>query len=136
LDNSLNTAININDVLSKILEKNNWVIEDNGTRQCFENVFDATDSIVLLYPHKYIRFKRILYRYIKQKLKLEKCSYQPTIKIVKRMIKGSAMFECGNDGLKSRLSKLDNKVITLNSNREVNDFIKNIAVNINAANIS
>jgi len=89
-------------------------------------VFDAADSIILLYPNKHIRLKRIVFRYIKQKLKLENCNYQPTIRIVKSMIKGSAMFECGNDGLKSRLSNLGNKVISLKSKQEVDEYVKNI----------
>jgi len=136
LDNSLNTDMAIRSLLSEIIEKNNWIIEDNGTRHCFERVFDMSERIILLCPNKYIRFKRIIFRYIKQKFKLEDCNYKPTIGIIKRMIKGSSMFERENDGLKNRLSKLNNKVITLNSTREVNDFIKNIAVNIGAANIS
>jgi len=126
INDSLNTDKNTNYALSKIIEKTNWIVEDNGTRPRFEKFFYTADSIVLLYPNKYIRLKRILLRYIKLKLKLEKCSYNPSIKIIIRMINGSAKFECGNDGLKTKLSELTQKVVTLKSNQEINDYLNNV----------
>ncbi len=125
MGSALNTDKKINAVFSEIINKTNWIIEDNGTRQCFEKAFDAADSIILLYPNKYTRLKRIIFRYIKQKLKLEECNYQPTMRLVKSMINGSEMFERGDDGLKRRLSELENKAITLKSKSEVNAYIKN-----------
>lgn len=40
--------------LMEITDKDDWIIEDNGSRKCFEKVFDAADRIILLYTHKYI----------------------------------------------------------------------------------
>lgn len=109
-----------------IINKSEWIIEDNGSRTCFLQALYEADNIILLYPNKYIRIKRIVSRYIKQKLGFEKCNYKPTISLLVRMIKGSNSFEAGHDGLKERISQFGKKTLVFKNNDDIEKYVNSL----------
>ena len=116
-----------NALFSSIINKAEWIIEDNGSRACFAEAMNSSDKIILLYPHKFIRAKRIIKRYLKQKLGLEETNYKPSIPLTIRMFKGSNSFETGRDGLKERISQFEQKALILKNNSDINKYISSIS---------
>ena len=112
-----------NELFLNIINKPEWIAEDNGGRICFIKALDKADSIILLYPNKYIRIKRIILRYIKQKSGLEKCNYKPGLKLLKRMLNGSSRFESGDDGVKKSIAMYRNKALILKTKKDIDAFI-------------
>ena len=56
-------------------------------------LLERAETIIYIYVPKKERTKRIIKRFIKQKLHLEKCNYNPTFKMLKKMLKWSNEFE-------------------------------------------
>lgn len=117
----IRSDIDRDNLFDEIIKETDWIVEDNG-RMCFREAMQKADKIILLYPHKYVRMKRIVIRYIKQKLGIEKSLYNPSIDILRRMFNGSNKFETGKDGLKSRILKYDEKVLVLRTNNDIKEY--------------
>ena len=111
-------------LFDEIINCAEWIAEDNGSRDCFYEIMEKADKIILLYPPKYIRNVRIIKRYIKQKLGLEKAEYRPKIEIIKRMINGSNNFEDENSKVRVQLLKHKEKTVVLKTKRDINEYIK------------
>lgn len=109
-------------LFNSIINENNWIIEDVG-RSCFKDGLKKSDKIILLETNKYIRNYRIVKRFIKQKLGLEKCGYTPNLKMLKLMLKWSKDYDSGKDKLKARISIYEEKVIILRNNKDIIKFI-------------
>lgn len=75
------------------------------------------DKIIYLDIPLNTRKKRIITRFIKQKLKLEKSNYKPDFKILKDMFKWTNDFEENKNTFENRLNKYKNKVIVI---KEIN----------------
>ena len=108
-----------------IIKWENWIIEDVG-RSCFKDGLKESDKIILLETNKYLRNYRILKRFFKQKFKLEKSSYNPTLKMLKNMLQWSKDYDSGKDKLKSKISIYKEKVIVLRNTKDINNFISSI----------
>lgn len=109
-------------LFNTIISQKDWLIEDTG-RTCFEEAFKAADSIVLIELPPRVRNYRIMKRWIKQRIGIEKCSYTPSVQMLKSMFKWSKEYEMGRDGLKLRLSTYKDKVILLRSNKDIEEFL-------------
>ena len=59
---------------------------------------------------KNIRNKRIIARYIKQKIGIEKSNYKPSLKMLKMMYKWSNEFEKNRDEFENKLNKYVDKL--------------------------
>lgn len=112
-----------NNLFNDIIAQDSWIIEDAG-RERFEMGFDKADTIVFLHPNVTTRKMRIIKRYIKQKLKIEECNYNPNLKMLKLMFEWTRNFENGIDTLKMRLKPYEKKVITLNNSKQIKDFVE------------
>ena len=110
-------------LISEILSSKRWIIEDSG-RETFEYLWRDADSIIFLEPSVSVRKFRIILRWIKQKMHLEKCSYRPGFYMVKAMFKWTKNFEDGTDNLKERLTRYNDKVVHLRSNRDIRRYIE------------
>ena len=106
-----------------IIAQDSWIIEDAG-RERFMMGFDEADIIVFLHPNVTTRKMRIIKRYIKQKLKIEECNYNPNSKMLKLMFEWTRNFESDIDTLKMRLKHYKKKVITLNNSKQIKTFIE------------
>lgn len=116
-------------IFNSIISKDNWIIEDVG-RPCFEEGFRQADTIILLEPETLIRNYRIVTRWLKQNLNIEKCIYKPGITMLKCMLKWSKDYDLGKDKLKERLIPYTNKTILINNKKELQSYLKAIQNNV------
>lgn len=102
-------------IIHEINKKEDWIIE--GThRKNLDELFILADKIIYLDIPLYKRKLRILKRYIKQKIGLEKCSYNSNIEMLKMMYKWTDDFEKNKLKFEKKLSKYKNKIVRSNSN--------------------
>lgn len=106
-----------------IIQRPSWIIEDTG-RPCFEEGLKMADTIILLEISPKIRNYRIIKRWIKQRLGIEECIYNPRYQMLKCMLQWSKDYDEGKDNLKDRLSPYKEKVITLKNNKDINVFLE------------
>ena len=74
-------------------------------------MLDLSDKIIYLNTNYNIRKIRIIKRYIKQKLKLEKISYKSNLKLLIQMYKWNKEFETNKDEFEHQLTKYNDKLI-------------------------
>lgn len=80
------------EIFNTIISSTERIIED-GLRECFKNGLAEADTIILLdIPYSLIQF-RIIIRWVKQNLKIEKCEYIPSIYMLKFMFKWSKWYK-------------------------------------------
>jgi adenylate kinase family enzyme len=106
-----------------VINQEDWIIEDTG-RPCFEDGLKRADTIILLEISKKIRNYRIIKRWIKQRLGIEKCIYNPRFEMLKCMLNWTKDYDLGKDNLKERISVYQKKVIVLKNSRDISNFIK------------
>ena len=112
-------------IIEKINNKNNWIIE--GTlRKNLYNLLDISDKIIYLDIPLKVRKRRILLRFLKQKLKIEKCNYKPTIKMLKNMYKWTDDFEKGKELFEKEIFKYKNKLVILKNKKKIKKYIFSI----------
>lgn len=100
-----------------------YIIEDAG-RACFIEGMQRADEILLLEIPLRIRQKRILLRWIKQNLGLEKCIYKPHFAMLKSMFRWARNYDRGTDGTKERVAQFQDKVVVLHGNREIEEHLQ------------
>lgn len=106
------TDAEINKLFNKIIREENWIIEDVG-RKKFEKGLEQCDKIYYINLNPITIYFRVTKRWIKQKLRLEKYNYKPTIKGLIQMYKWAHKdIKQKNEKLKNL--KQYNKLIILN----------------------
>lgn len=109
-----------------ILKKDDWIIEDVG-RDKFSLGLEKCDNIYYLKISKYRVYGRVIKRWIKQRLGLEKWNYPPTFYQFYDMLRvAKEYFKKENDKLEI-LSKYPDKIIYLSS-KDLNKMIKDCKV--------
>jgi adenylate kinase family enzyme len=79
-------------LLQEIIASDSWIIEGVHHTWVMESLRQA-DQIILLDPPYSQRNYRIIKRFIKQKLLLEKANYKPTFKMFRKMFSWNRYFE-------------------------------------------
>lgn len=79
------TEEEIKEIFSKILEQDNWIIENVG-RNYFDKGYDLADTIIYLKLSRLTLYKRVILRWIKQNLKIEKTTYKTDFQMLKQML--------------------------------------------------
>jgi len=105
------TKEEIEKLFSDIINQDNWIIENVGKKE-FDKGLEKADTIIYLKISKLVLYKRILLRWIKQNLKIEKTTYKTDFKMLKQMYKWAEKEEKN-----SKLNELDNykeKIVILN----------------------
>lgn len=110
-------------LVNAVIYNDKWIVEDTG-RICFEYLMREADSVIQLEPPVFVRKRRILLRWIKQRLKLEKCGYNPNLTMLKLMSKWTKEYENGTDGVKERLAKYKDKIYLIKTKRDIAEYIK------------
>ena len=122
--------------VQRINRNNHWIIE-GVNRKNLEFAHDLADLVVFLDPPLILRYKRLLIRYIKQKLKIEPCHYKSNIKMLKMMFQWTKTFETNRTAFELSLSKYNNVLVVkdtmtlkaletiLNHIGETNEFVSN-----------
>jgi adenylate kinase family enzyme len=105
-----------------IINQNDWIVEDTG-RPCFEEALKVADTIILLEISAKTRKFRIIERWIKQRLRIEQCSYKPRYKMLKCMLQWSKDYDAGRDDLKGRIVHYEEKVIIIRNNKDIKEFL-------------
>ena len=98
-----------NDIIKKINKNEDWIIE-GVLRKNLEYLLELADKIIYLNIPKYKRNIRILTRFIKQNLKIEKANYKPYLKMLKNMYKWSKKDEEGKEEFQKMLNKYEDKL--------------------------
>lgn len=104
------TPEQIDNEFNKILLTENWIIE-GVARRYFDKGFKEAEKIILLDTPPLKRRYRILKRWIYQNLKLEKCQYKPTIKMLFSMYGWSNDFDKSKKNLMDRLYEHKDKLV-------------------------
>ncbi|BAK16347.1 adenylate kinase [Solibacillus silvestris StLB046] len=79
--------------LNSILQSDSWIIEGIHNEDWVSDCFHNADLILFLDTKYSIRTYRIIKRYLKQKLRIEKANYIPTLAIFFKMFKWNRYFE-------------------------------------------
>lgn len=79
--------------LNNIIQSDSWIIEGVHNEDWVSNCFHSADLIIFLDTKYSIRTYRIIKRFLKQKLRLEKSNYKPTVGIFFKMFKWNRYFE-------------------------------------------
>ena len=109
----------------KINKQSDWIIE--GTlRKNLYNLLELADKIIYLDIPIQVRKRRILLRYIKQKLKIEKSNYRPNKEMLKNMYKWTNEFENNKIELEEEILKYKEKLIVLKSKRKIKLYKLNL----------
>lgn len=108
-------------LIKKIDENDNWIIE--GTlRKNLLNLLQLADKIIYIDIPLSIRKRRILIRFIKQKLGIEKSNYKPDLRMLKNMYKWTEDFEKNKKEFENTLLKSGKNIITLKNKKEIKSF--------------
>lgn len=102
------------EIIKRIDKADDWIIE--GTlRKNLYYLLELAEKIIYLDVPKRRRNIRILIRYIKQKLKIEKSNYKPNIEMLKSMYKWSNEHEDKKYDLEELLNKYKEKLEIINN---------------------
>jgi adenylate kinase family enzyme len=112
-------------LFTDILTSEYYIMEDAG-REYFTEGMKQADLIILLEIPLRIRRKRILFRWIKQNLRIEKCIYKPRLDVLKSMFRWAKNYDTDADGTKARVAPFYNKTIVLHNNKEIKTYLNSI----------
>lgn len=108
-------------IINDINKNNDWIIE--GTlRKNLDILLDFADKIIFIDIDAKIRKRRIISRYIKQKVGIEKCNYKPTLEMVKNMFKWTSDFENDKENFLKRIYKYKKKLVVLKTVNDINEY--------------
>jgi adenylate kinase family enzyme len=96
-------------VLEKIDQGGFWIMEGTD-RKHQRYLFDWAERIIFLDTPPNLRRRRIIRRFIRQKLGRETCLYTPTVKVLRQMFLWSAGDEKGREAFLDFLSQYGEKV--------------------------
>lgn len=104
------------------INKSSWILE--GTfRRNQEHIINSADIIYFIDIPKYIRYYRIIKRFIKQKIGIEKINYKVDIKLLKDMFKWTKEYEKNKDNIIIELNKTNNLII-LKNKKDINNILE------------
>ena len=111
--------------LETIIQSEKWIIEGVHNEDWVANSFYEADVIIFLNTPYAIRTFRIIKRYIKQTLGIEKSNYKPNIRIFFKMFKWNRHFESvGKKHFFEEFGKLKEKIYVVSTNKEVIDILR------------
>lgn len=98
------------EIFEKIISQKDWIIENVG-KDIYSLAYEKADTIIYIDLPKKILYKRIIHRWIKQKLKLYPSSIKPTLRALKQMLLWAKNEK--QDSKLKKLHKYDNKIVIL-----------------------
>jgi len=124
LNNKKRTPHEQKQIIEEIDKQQDWIIE--GTlRKNLEYLLDMADQIIYLDIPLQTRKRRILIRFIKQKLGIEECNYKPTFKMMIQMYKWTNDYEKNREERENKINKYFHKLIKITNSKEMEEYIKN-----------
>jgi len=110
------------EIIKKIDSCGSFIME-GVYRESYRELFDIADTILFLDPPLYVRIYRILKRFIKQRLGIEKSHYKPTYQMLKLMFKWTRDFEKNRVEFVRLLQTYHDKLIVAGSSEEAERMI-------------
>lgn len=114
-------------MFTQIITRPNWIIEDVG-RDCFSAGISAADLIIFLDPSIGVRYKRILSRFLRQRLRLEPCNYAPNLNMLISMFRWTR--EYNTDNKKQYIRTKNCNVKTLHTQTECTQWLNTLALHL------
>ena len=108
-----------------VLSQEHYIMEDAGRERFIDGMAQADRIIVLDYPLR-VRKWRILKRWIKQKLGIEKCIYRPHIKMLKAMLRWVNNYGTDRDGTKGRIAQFAEKAVYLHNKKDTEQWLSTL----------
>ena len=106
--------------LQSLVETDKWIIEGVHNEKWVSTSFEKAEVIIFLDTNYSIRTYRIIKRFIKQKLQIEKAHYQPTFTIFFKMFKWNKQFESiGKPNFWENYHHLHQKITIMKKNNKV-----------------
>jgi len=96
-----------------------WIIEGTYRKSC-HSLFELADAIIYLDTPLWKRKYRILLRYMKQQIGLEKCHYESDFQMLKHMVKWTNDFENNRDEFEEMLNQYSEKLLVLKKSNALN----------------
>jgi len=113
-------------VINEINEIGNWLIE--GTfRKSSHYLFELSDKIIFLDTASWKKKYRILLRFIKQQLRIEKSHYKSDFHVLILMYKWNRDFENQRNDFEKILNNYEGKIIIV---KNAEKFLKEVTVEI------
>lgn len=106
------------EIIKNIDKSKKWIIEGTYRKSC-HCLLDMADTIIFLDPPVLIREFRILKRFVKQQLRIEKCHYKSDFKMLKLMFKWTIEFEKDRKNFEIMLQQYQSKVLKLKNNTDL-----------------
>ena len=104
-----------------INQNDSWIIEGTYRPSC-EYVLQNADQIIFVDPSLFIRKYRIVKRFIKQNLKIEKSHYKSDIEMLRAMFKWTSEFEKNRDNFEAMLNCYEDKLVVIKTLKEYRSF--------------
>lgn len=109
-------------LFNSIISQDNWIVE-GSPRKCLKESFKCCDYIIVLDLPIFVRLKRVFYRWIRQKIGIEKYNSKPTMKFLYYNIKWVLEFSKIRYSLIEELKKYKSSVVIFNNNKDAYEFI-------------
>jgi len=106
------------EVIKNIDSEGDWIIEGTYRESC-HCLFNMSDKIIFLNIPLWKRKYRILLRFIKQQLRIEKCHYKSDFKMLKLMYKWTKDFENNRAEFEKMLDQYKDKLIVIKNIKEI-----------------
>ncbi|MBM7663975.1 adenylate kinase family enzyme [Solibacillus kalamii] len=111
--------------LKSILQSDNWIIEGIHNEDWVSDCFNSADLILFLDTKYSIRTYRIIKRFLKQKLRIEKANYKPTLDIFFKMFKWNRYFEeVGKINFFNNYGVYKDKIKVINNAKYIKKYFK------------
>lgn len=104
------------------INKNSWILEGTPRKEQ-DHIINSADIIYFIDIPKYIRYYRIIKRFIKQKLGIEKVNYKVDIKLLKDMFKWTNEYEKNKEDIINKLNK-SNKLVILKNKKDIKKILE------------
>ena len=115
------------EVISDIDRKGAWIFEGTD-RESYRFLLEWADTVIFLDTPLWKRKMRILTRFLKQNLGMEKCQYKPDMKMLNMMYKWTRDFERSRADFEERLKLYQHKLIRLSDNQNL-DMLPHVRPN-------
>lgn len=86
-----------------------WIVEGTD-RQAQRILWELADVILFLDPPLRVRLRRIVLRWLRQRLGLEPCNYRPTVSMLRAMFRWTREFEQNRAAFERQLAQYGGKV--------------------------
>lgn len=111
-------------LLEELVHTTSWIIE-GAHHSWIEKSLQRADLIILLDSSYRVRTCRIIRRFIRQKVGIERANYRPTFNMLKKMFAGNRSYEYQHrKEINTLLEPFNDKIIILKTNKEITKLVK------------